>query len=64
VLISEKASKMPGTSGELKYSDIISVYDLLHALMLPSGNDAAVALAEWGGKTIRKYCGIANRYIN
>ena len=24
--------------------------------MLPSGNDAAQALAEWGGKTIRKNC--------
>ena len=23
--------------------------------MLPSGNDAAIALGEWGGKQIRKY---------
>ena len=29
--------------------------------MLPSGNDAAVALAEWGGKTIRKYCLLAQK---
>lgn len=50
---------MHGTSAKLNYSDIFSVYELLHALMLPSGNDAAIALAEWGGKTIRKYCCIA-----
>jgi D-alanyl-D-alanine carboxypeptidase len=54
---------MPGTSSGLKYSDIITVYELLHALMLPSGNDAAVMLAEWGGKMIRKYCGLANKYL-
>ena len=29
---------------------------MLYALMLPSGNDAAYALAEWGGKAIRKNC--------
>lgn len=27
----------------------MSVYDLLHGLMLPSGNDAAIALAEHFG---------------
>ena len=57
--MSEKASKMGGTSAELNYSDILTIYELLHGLMLPSGNDAAVALAEWGGKTIRKYCNLA-----
>lgn len=62
-LVSERASKMPGTSAGLNYSDILTVYDLLHGLMLQSGNDAAVALAEWGGKTIRKYCSIAKKYI-
>jgi D-alanyl-D-alanine carboxypeptidase len=36
----------------------------MHAMMLPSGNDAAVMLAEWGGKTIRKYCNLANKYIH
>ena len=36
---------MVGTTAGLTYSDILTVYELLHALMLPSGNDAAVALA-------------------
>ena len=31
--------------------------------MLPSGNDAAVALADWGGKIIRKYCNLASKYL-
>jgi D-alanyl-D-alanine carboxypeptidase len=46
---------MLGTSARLCYSDVCTVYDLLHGLMLPSGNDAAIALGEWGGKIIRKY---------
>lgn len=33
----------------------MSVEDLMHGMMLPSGNDAAMALAEWGGKTIRHH---------
>ena len=62
--MSEKASKMPGTSAELNYSDILTLYELLHGLMLPSGNDAAVALAEWGGKALRKYCNLGSKYLN
>lgn len=51
-----KASLMQGTSANLQYSDVISIYDLLHGLMLPSGNDAALALADWTGKAIRRHC--------
>lgn len=51
-----KASLMQGTSANLQFSDVISIYDLLHGLMLPSGNDAALALADWTGKAIRRYC--------
>lgn len=40
---------MVGTSAELKEGDWVSVRDLLHGLMLPSGNDAAYALAEGFG---------------
>lgn len=36
---------MIGTSAELQTGDILSIYDLLFGLMLPSGNDAAIALA-------------------
>lgn len=37
---------MPGTTSELKFGDKIKIIDLLYALMLPSGNDAAYVLAE------------------
>ena len=29
--------------------------------MLPSGNDAAIALGEWGGKVIKRFSGILKR---
>lgn len=45
-LVSNYASRLIGTSAELLEDDELSVYDLLHALMLPSGNDAAWVLAE------------------
>jgi D-alanyl-D-alanine carboxypeptidase len=34
---------------------MISVSNLLYGLMLPSGNDASVAIAESMGKIIQKY---------
>jgi D-alanyl-D-alanine carboxypeptidase len=37
---------MIGTSANLNHKDIVNIYQLFHALMLPSGNDAAVVLAE------------------
>lgn len=46
VIISFKAAAIEGTSAGLLFKDCLRVIDLLFALMLPSGNDAAVALAE------------------
>ncbi len=43
---------MTGTSAELYEGDVYSIRQLLYALMLPSGNDAALALAAWGGKIL------------
>lgn len=39
------ADEKNGTNASLKIGDELSILDLLQALMLPSGNDAAVALA-------------------
>ena len=61
LIVSERASRMQGTSAKLAYSDVLNIYDALHALMLPSGNDAAIALGEWGGKQIRKYSSLLRR---
>ena len=46
VEISKKSANTGGSRLGLKYQDKISVRDLLHGLMLCSGNDCAVALAE------------------
>ena len=62
LLVNEKASKMPGTSAQLNYSDNLTIYEALHGLMLPSGNDAASALGYWGGKMIRKYCNLIKKF--
>ncbi len=45
-IVSKKAAEMGGTSANLLEHQRLSIIDLLYALMLPSGNDAAVTLAE------------------
>ena len=50
VTVSKRASSEIGTTANLEGGHIFSVWDLLHALMLPSGNDAAIALAEHFGE--------------
>lgn len=44
--VSKKAASIQGTSADLEEGDVLSIWDLLHGLMLPSGNDAAYSLAE------------------
>mgnify|MGYP003290493785 CR=1 FL=1 len=48
VTISETAVDVPSDSStaHLQVGDVLSLKDLLYALMLPSGNDSAVAIAE------------------
>ena len=45
--------QMGGTSAEIVTGEIYTIEQLLYGLMLPSGNDAAVALAIWGGNKLR-----------
>lgn len=52
VSVSAKAAAMIGTSAELCAGDRLKLIDILHGLMLPSGNDAAQALAEFFGRAI------------
>lgn len=53
VRIDEVAADISGTSADLVEGDKYSVMQLLYGLMLPSGNDAAVALARWGGSVLQ-----------
>ncbi|ORU91898.1 MAG: D-alanyl-D-alanine carboxypeptidase [Cycloclasticus sp. symbiont of Bathymodiolus heckerae] len=46
VRISEKAWRMPGSRMFIEVDKFVSVDDLLHGMLVQSGNDATVALAE------------------
>lgn len=48
--VSKKAALMVGTTAFLRIDQRINIYDCLHALLLPSGNDAAIVLATAFGK--------------
>ena len=50
--ITEWAAKTAGTTANLVGNTWMSVEDLLYGLMLPSGNDAAMVLAENIGAVI------------
>ena len=41
-----------GTSANIKKGEIYTIWQLLHGLMLPSGNDASLAIAVWGGRVV------------
>lgn len=53
VPISEYAASMSGTSALLESGDKLILSDLLHGMILPSGNDAALAISEYFGKVLK-----------
>ena len=59
--VSKTAATVGGTSAKLRSGDVLSVWDLLHGLMLPSGNDAAMTLAEHFGQYLFE---VATRFKN
>ena len=61
VEISGKAAGTGGSRLKIKKGDKISVKDLLYGLMLRSGNDAAVALAEYVGGSINGFAELMNK---
>jgi len=44
--VSRLAAGTIGTSADLTENQRVTIHDLLYGLMLPSGNDAAITLAE------------------
>lgn len=54
IRITKAAASQTGTTANLKSGDKISLMDLLYGMMLPSGNDAAFAIAEYFGKILAK----------
>lgn len=54
--INPKAVGISGTSIYLKYGEKLTIKELLYGMMLPSGNDAATALAYHVGNDIPNFC--------
>ncbi len=59
--VSKKAASTGGSRLGLKTGDKITIKDLLYGLMLCSGNDAAVALAEYAGGDIQSFAELMNK---
>ena len=49
ISFSKRADQTTGSSASVRAGESIRLKDALYGLMLPSGNDASVALAEWYG---------------
>ena len=62
VTISETAVDVPSDSStaHLQVGDVLSLKDLLYALMLPSGNDSAVAIAEHISGDVKSFVHLMN----
>lgn len=58
VNVNDKAVGIKGTSIYLRKGEKLTVKELLYGMMLPSGNDAATALAYYVGKDIPNFCKI------
>ena len=61
VEVSKKAANTGGSRLGLKTGDKITIHDLLYGLMLCSGNDAAVCLAENVGGSIDGFANLMNK---
>lgn len=61
VVISQRASEMGGTRLFLEKGEVRSVKDLLYGIAVESGNDAAVALAEYIGKDYETFIDMMNK---
>lgn len=60
VPISGRAAGMGGSVMGLKAGSIVSMEDLLYGLLLASGNDAAVAIAEYCGGSVQDFVSMMN----
>ena len=62
VLISEKAWKMGGSKMFIEVGKRVSILDLLKGIIIQSGNDAALAIAEYVGGTEDGFVDLMNSY--
>jgi len=69
VTVSKTASKVIGTTANLIEGDVLTVEQLCYGMMLPSGNDAAYAIAEHFGQFIYEQkhispCNQKSKFVN
>lgn len=64
IKIDNRAVGITGTSIYLKYDECLTVKELLYGMMLPSGNDAATALAYYVGGDIPNFCKLMQKTAN
>ena len=62
VLVSEKAWRMEGSRMFIEAGKKVSISDLLKGIIIQSGNDASVAIAEYVGGTERGFVDLMNAY--
>jgi len=61
VLISKRAASIGGSTVDLKEGKTYKLKDLMYAMMLRSGNDAAIAIAEHIGGSVELFAEMMNR---
>ena len=61
-LVSEKAWRMPGSRMFIQEGKMVSIEDLLRGIIIPSGNDASVAMAEHVAGTEDLFVQLMNKY--
>lgn len=61
VKISRRAAFTEGSSMYIKQGEVYSLHDLLHGLLLRSGNDAAVAIAEHIAGSVEEFAKLMNQ---
>ncbi|QGM22208.1 serine-type D-Ala-D-Ala carboxypeptidase [Spiribacter sp. 2438] len=62
VLVSERAWRAPGSRMFIEVDTRVTVDDLLHGMIIQSGNDASVALAEHVAGTEEAFAALMNQY--
>ncbi len=64
VLISEKAWRMPGSRMFIEVGKKVKVEDLLRGIIIQSGNDASVAMAEHVAGSEAGFADLMNQYVS
>lgn len=63
VTISKRAALVGGSSIKLRYGEKVLLDDLMYGLMLRSGNDAAIAIAEHIGGSVEGFVAMMNKKV-